>query len=208
MLRTVAGQGDRAPRPWTGSSPTRPTSGFTRSLGRAVDRHIVAGTPSGHIEQLPSGSWRAKGVRRNRPAHRPGDPVPQDMQDRAGRADRAGQAARDGPDRASSPIRPTSLVSSTSALDLRRRHVHGAPSRFGYAGMCDRKRQYAARCGEYAAKSVLTWHAGDLHRGQRPADDQFRERVRDLAIGLQVGLDVPLRVERDRAHSRASPRPG
>ena len=23
-------------------------------------RHIVTGTPSGHIEQLPSGSWRAK----------------------------------------------------------------------------------------------------------------------------------------------------
>ena len=36
--------------PVVGSSPTRPT-----------------GVPSGHIEQLPSGSWRAKGLRRNRP---------------------------------------------------------------------------------------------------------------------------------------------
>jgi hypothetical protein len=41
-----------------------------------------------------------QGVRRNRPAHRPGDPVPQDMRDRAGRADRTRQAARDGPGRA------------------------------------------------------------------------------------------------------------
>ena len=30
----------------------------------------------------------------------------------------------------------------------------GASSRFGYAVRCGRKRQYAARCGKYAAKSA------------------------------------------------------
>ena len=54
-----------------GSSPSRPTCGFIRSVSQDVDRivdrcrnpvcrHAVASTPSGHIEQLPSGSWRAK----------------------------------------------------------------------------------------------------------------------------------------------------
>ena len=37
-----------------------------------------------------------EGVRRDRPADGPGDPVPQDVQDLAGRADRAWQAARAG----------------------------------------------------------------------------------------------------------------
>jgi hypothetical protein len=32
--------------------------------------------------------------------------------------------------------------------------LKGASSRSWYAVMCDRKRQYAARCGKYAAKSV------------------------------------------------------
>jgi hypothetical protein len=30
--------------------------------------------------------------------------------------------------------------------------LKGASSRFGYAVTCDRMRQYAARCGKYAAK--------------------------------------------------------
>ena len=39
-----------------------------------------------------------------------GDPVPQDMQDRAGRADRVRQAARDGPKPGGSPTRPTRVA--------------------------------------------------------------------------------------------------
>jgi DNA-binding transcriptional regulator YhcF (GntR family) len=54
-----------------GSSPTRPTCGFSASTTNPVDRFAdrcrCGGVPcrhdecpSGHIEQLPSGSWRAK----------------------------------------------------------------------------------------------------------------------------------------------------
>ena len=48
-----------------GSRPTRPTCGFGVSLRCPVDRrgcNCVACrvSLSGHIEQLPSGSWRAK----------------------------------------------------------------------------------------------------------------------------------------------------
>jgi len=37
--------------PWTGS---------WTDVGGPVYRRVMASTPSGHIEQLPSGSWRAK----------------------------------------------------------------------------------------------------------------------------------------------------
>ena len=46
------------------------------------------------------------------------------------------------------------ICAGTNALDLRGRYVKGASSRFGYAVVCDRKRQYAARCDKYAAKSA------------------------------------------------------
>jgi hypothetical protein len=82
MLRTVAGLRDRAPRPWTEPSaqPVRslPSAARLRSI-RAASAHdarsrtshnplvvgssptrLTCSTPSGHIEQLPSGSWRAK----------------------------------------------------------------------------------------------------------------------------------------------------
>src|SRR5205823_6115054 len=46
----------------------------------------------------------------------------------------------------------------------------------------------------------LAWIAAhlvrDLSGGEEAADDQLRERVRDLAVGLQVGLNVLLHGER------------
>ena len=42
----------------------------------------------------------------------------------------------------------------------------------------------------------LASRLSDLERGQRSADNQLRERVGDLAVGLQVGLDVLLHGER------------
>jgi hypothetical protein len=44
--------------PVVGSSPTRPTCDFIRIPGQVVDRvvNVMAGTLSGHIEQLPNGS--------------------------------------------------------------------------------------------------------------------------------------------------------
>ena len=86
-----------------GSSPIRPTSWFDTRARRAVDRivyrcrrvRIRPSGGSGHIEQLMGGCWRAK-ICAGRSGHRPGDPAPQDMRDRTGRADRARQAARAG----------------------------------------------------------------------------------------------------------------
>jgi integrase len=42
------------------SRPTRPWTESWTEHGRAVYRAAMTRTPSGHIEQLPSGSWRAK----------------------------------------------------------------------------------------------------------------------------------------------------
>jgi hypothetical protein len=58
------------------------------------------------------------------------------------------------------------------------RFVHG----FVHGGPCSRR----------LAGAALVLDAGC----QRPADDQLRERVRDLAVRLQVGLDVLLHGER------------
>jgi len=65
-------------RSWTGSSTSWLAPERTH---RVTDERILT----------------RQGIRRNRPAQRPGDRVPQGMQDRAGRADRTRQAARDGP---------------------------------------------------------------------------------------------------------------
>jgi hypothetical protein len=50
--------------PVVGSSPTRPTCDFKDRPGMAVDRYwrsdLSCRHPSAHVEQLPSGSWRAK----------------------------------------------------------------------------------------------------------------------------------------------------
>jgi hypothetical protein len=74
--------------PVVGSSPAHPTCDFTRIPGQVADPvvKVMTGTPSGH--RATAGRILARqGLRRNWPAHRPGDPVRQDMQDRTGRAD-------------------------------------------------------------------------------------------------------------------------
>jgi hypothetical protein len=48
-----------------------------------------------------------------------------------------------------------------------------------------------SRCVGRAAGRLI-----DYDGGERAADDQLGERVRDLAVGLQVGLDVLLHRER------------
>jgi hypothetical protein len=42
------------------------------------------------------------------------------------------------------------------------------------------------------SSSAFARLVGHFYRSERAADDQLRERVGDLAVGLQVGLDVLL----------------
>ena len=51
-------------------------------------------------------------------------------------------------------------------------------------------------CTGACSSSAFARLVGDFYRSERAADDQLRQRVRHLAVGLQVGLDVLLHRER------------
>jgi hypothetical protein len=82
------------------------------------------------------------------------------------------------------------------SLDMANKPLGGAP--LDHAGWMAEEIPFLA-AQRTRSSSVFAGAAHlvrDLDRGERSADDQLRERIGDLAVGLQVGLDVLLHGER------------
>ena len=161
--------------PWTGS--------YTKVGGRCIGPSGRIWSHRATLERLSA----RQGVRRNRPAHRPGDPVPQDMREQAGHADGASASCSLWPKPGGSPARrsPWPGCSISTCQHPQVRKVRGPLLDTLYARLMRAKTSRARRTIHRASQNP-----GSQARPSRTATGAFR---RMSGSGESVG---------DRVHCR------